>query len=65
MRKPDEEIFRHAADLLELRPSKCVMVDDLRPNIKGAVETGMVGVLHESYEQTLEELEVLFDRSLR
>ena len=65
MRKPDEEIFRHTADLLQLSPGECVMVDDLAPNIRGAVASGMVGVLHVSYEQTLDELEVLFDLPLR
>jgi epoxide hydrolase-like predicted phosphatase len=65
IRKPEPEIFQHAAELLELRPSQCVMVDDLQPNIRGAVEAGMVGVLHRSYEETAEELEALFDLSLR
>lgn len=65
MRKPDEEIFRHVADLLQLAPSQCVMVDDLAPNIRGAVAAGMVGVLHVSYAETVDELEVLFDLPLR
>jgi len=65
MRKPDEEIFRHTADLLQLKPAECVMVDDLAPNIRGAVATGMVGVLYANYEQAVEELEVLFDLPLR
>ena len=60
IRKPDAEIFRHTADLLKLRPEQCVMVDDLRANVQGAVAVGMVGVLHESFEQTRDELEVLF-----
>jgi HAD superfamily hydrolase (TIGR01509 family) len=65
MRKPDEEIFRHTADLLGLDPSECVMVDDLPHNIRGAVATGMVGVLHRTYAETLLELEAVFDRPLR
>jgi putative hydrolase of the HAD superfamily len=65
MRKPDEEIFRHTADLLQLKPAECVMVDDLAPNIRGAVATGMVGVLYAGYEQAVDELEVLFDLPLR
>ena len=64
MRKPEKEIFRHTAELLQLEPGQCVMVDDLAPNIHGAVDAGMVGVLHVSYAQTVEELEVLFDRPL-
>jgi putative hydrolase of the HAD superfamily len=65
MRKPEEAIFRHTASLLGVPTDRCVMVDDLAGNIHGAVATGMVGVLHTSYEQTAEELEILFDRKLR
>lgn len=65
MRKPDGEIFRHTAELLGLQPGQCVMVDDLAANIAGAVAAGMVGVLHTSYAQTVDELEILFDPPLR
>jgi HAD superfamily hydrolase (TIGR01509 family) len=65
MRKPDAEIFRHTADLLGVPVDECVMVDDLAGNIRGAVAAGMVGVLHQTYEDTAEELEILFDRRLR
>jgi HAD superfamily hydrolase (TIGR01509 family) len=65
MRKPDADIFRHTADLLGVPVDECVMVDDLAGNIRGAVAAGMVGVLHKSYEDTAEELEILFDRRLR
>jgi HAD superfamily hydrolase (TIGR01509 family) len=64
MRKPELQIFRHTADLLGVHADECVMVDDLAGNIQGAVAAGMVGVLHKSYEQTAEELEILFDRKL-
>jgi HAD superfamily hydrolase (TIGR01509 family) len=65
MRKPETEIFEHTADLLGVPVDECVMVDDLAANIRGAVAAGMVGVLHKSYEDTAEELEILFDRRLR
>jgi HAD superfamily hydrolase (TIGR01509 family) len=65
MRKPEAEIFLHTANLLGVPPEQCVMVDDLAGNIQGAVAAGMVGVLHKSYEETAEELEILFDRTLR
>jgi epoxide hydrolase-like predicted phosphatase len=65
MRKPDQEIFTHTAELLGLAPEQCVMVDDLSVNIAGAVAAGMVGVLHTSYAQTVDELEILFDLPLR
>jgi epoxide hydrolase-like predicted phosphatase len=60
MRKPEPEIFRHACALLGLPPQRCVMVDDLQHNIRGAADVGMIGVLHRTYPETLAELEVLF-----
>jgi epoxide hydrolase-like predicted phosphatase len=65
MRKPDPEIYRLTADRLRLDPPRCVFVDDLMPNIRGAVEVGMVGVHHVSPDQTLDELEALFEIGFR
>jgi putative hydrolase of the HAD superfamily len=65
MRKPDHEIFRLTADRLGLEPAQCVFVDDLMPNIRGAVGVGMVGVHHVTPQQTLDELEMLFGIVLR
>jgi HAD superfamily hydrolase (TIGR01509 family) len=64
LRKPDPAIFRHTADLLGLAAAACVMVDDLQLNISGAVDAGMVGVLHRTYAETLVELEALFGAAL-
>lgn len=64
MRKPEHRIYQHVLDLLGLTPSQAVMVDDLQPNVAAAVEVGMVGVLHQSYEQTLMELEAVFGLEL-
>jgi epoxide hydrolase-like predicted phosphatase len=60
MRKPEPEIYRHAAALLGVEPQECVFVDDLQPNIRGAVDVGMVGVHHVTAEDTVVELEALF-----
>jgi epoxide hydrolase-like predicted phosphatase len=60
MRKPDPEIYRLTADRLGLDPKVCVFVDDLMPNVRGAVDVGMVGVHHVTPQQTLAELTALF-----
>jgi len=60
MRKPEPRIFEHTLALLAMRPEECVFVDDLRHNVDAAVDLGMVGVLHRSYDQTLLELEAVF-----
>lgn len=64
MRKPEAEIYRYTCSLLGVEPEGCVFVDDLPINVRGAVEIGMVGVVHSSYEQTKEELEAIFGVSL-
>ena len=64
MRKPEPRIFEHTLGLIGLPPQECVFVDDIRHNIEAAVAVGMVGVLHRSYDETLTELQVLFDRDL-
>jgi epoxide hydrolase-like predicted phosphatase len=65
LRKPEPEIFRLTARRLGVAPEECVFVDDLMPNVRGAVEVGMVGVHHVTPHQTLEELEALFGVSMR
>jgi epoxide hydrolase-like predicted phosphatase len=65
MRKPEPGIYHHAATLLDLPPSDCVFVDDLRPNVEGAVGVGMVGVRFVTAEQAIGELEALFGLDLR
>jgi epoxide hydrolase-like predicted phosphatase len=64
MRKPDPDIYQLCAEQLELPPQACVFVDDLSPNVRGAVAVGMVGVLHRTYDETVVELEALFGLEL-
>ena len=65
MRKPEPDIYLHAARALGLPPEACVMVDDLPPNVRGAAAVGMVGVHHVTPDQTVDELEALFGVPLR
>ena len=60
MRKPDAEIFLHAAELLGLEPGQCVFVDDLAQNAEGAKAAGMEAIVHRSARFTLPKLEELF-----
>lgn len=54
MRKPEEEIFRHAAALLRLEPEECVFIDDLEANVLAAEAVGLVGVHHREPGRTAE-----------
>jgi putative hydrolase of the HAD superfamily len=46
MRKPEKEIFLHAAETLGLAPTECVFIDDMEANVAAAQACGMTGVLH-------------------
>ncbi|MFE2056497.1 HAD family hydrolase [Streptomyces sp. NPDC056465] len=52
LRKPEPEIFRHTARLLDLRPEECVLVDDLGSNVRAARACGLAGVHHRTARET-------------
>ncbi len=60
MRKPDPDIYRHAAELVGVPPERCVFVDDITANVKGAEAVGMTAIHHKTAEETLPRLEGLF-----
>jgi epoxide hydrolase-like predicted phosphatase len=59
MRKPEERIFVHAAELLGLPPRECVFIDDIEANIKAAEQVGFTGVLHRQAGATVQRLSEL------
>jgi putative hydrolase of the HAD superfamily len=59
MRKPEPEIFVHAAAMLGLEPGECVFIDDVEANITAAVACGMAGVHHTDPAITARELQAL------
>jgi putative hydrolase of the HAD superfamily len=65
MRKPEPEIFAHVLELLGVRAEETVFVDDLEHNVNAALELGIVGVHHTSYDTTAAQLETLFGLHLR
>jgi epoxide hydrolase-like predicted phosphatase len=64
LRKPEPEIYRLAADRLGLAPEECVFVDDLAPNVRGAVRVGMVGVHYVDHDRVVAELRELLGITL-
>ncbi len=60
MRKPEEEIFQHAAQALGLAPEDCVFIDDMKANVAAAQACGMTGVLHTEPADTAKALQDLF-----
>jgi putative hydrolase of the HAD superfamily len=59
MRKPEPEIFHHAAAALNLSPAECVFIDDVAANIAAAIACGMTGIHHTAPDLTTAALEEL------
>lgn len=59
--KPERAAFQAAADAIDLELKDCVMIDDDIMNVRGAVEFGMIGILHTAFERTSVEIQSLFD----
>ena len=56
LHKPQPEIYRLAAERLEVAPKECIFVDDLRENCEGAEAVGMTAVLHRNAQETIARL---------
>lgn len=63
MRKPDELIYRHTLDRLDLDPADVVLVDDGAPNIEAARRLGLRTVLHTDPADTREQLDDLLHQA--
>ena len=59
MRKPEERIFRRAAELIGLDPASCVFVDDVAENVAAARAAGLVAVHHHTAAGTAARLTAL------
>ena len=57
--KPDPEIFKYAAEKLQVSPNETVFIDDHKEYIKGAEEIGMKGIKFENVKQLSAALSVL------
>lgn len=64
IRKPDPEIFLHAAALIPADPRDCAFVDDFEVNARGADAVGMRGIWHRRTSDTIAELESFFGVNL-
>jgi putative hydrolase of the HAD superfamily len=64
LHKPQPEIYRLAAQRLEVDPSECVFVDDLKENCEGAEAVGMTAVRHRNPAETIAKLDELTGLSL-
>jgi len=56
LHKPQPEIYRLAAERLEVDPEACLFVDDLRENCEGAEAVGMTAIRFRDPQQTIARL---------
>lgn len=59
--KPEPEIYRLLLKRYGLIADECVFIDDLQENISAAKEQGIYGIVYESYEQAVRELDELIN----
>ncbi len=59
--KPEARIYEILFERYGLTPSECVFLDDTPENIKGAIASGMKGIVFENYQQGRAELEKLLE----
>jgi putative hydrolase of the HAD superfamily len=57
--KPDPQIYRLLLERYHLKAEECVFVDDMPANVQGATGQGIHGIVFQSKEQVMEELEKL------
>jgi putative hydrolase of the HAD superfamily len=56
-RKPDEDIFKLALDMVQVEPSACVYMDDRPLFVEVACKLGMTSIHHKNIETTRQALE--------
>lgn len=57
--KPSKSFYLACASAAEAPPADCLFIDDLQENVEGARVAGLVGLLYESTEKLLQDLEAL------
>ena len=58
-RKPDEDMYRIALDIAQVKPEQVAYIDDRRMFVEIARNLGINGILHTSFETTKKSLEEL------
>jgi putative hydrolase of the HAD superfamily len=65
VRKPEPTFYERACQILEIKPSQAVFLDDLGVNLKPARAMGMATIKVENPAEALSELEALLGHSVR
>ena len=57
--KPEKEIYHHLLEKYNLIPEETVFIDDLKENIKAAIDIGIHGIVFENAHETREYLKTI------
>lgn len=55
--KPDPQIYEYHLSKLGIKPQECVFIDDREPNVAGAIEMGIQGILYTNVAQLKTDLQ--------
>ena len=58
-RKPEKKIYQLACEAAKVDAESCVFIDDLKDNITGAYQVGLLGVHYKNTLELKEELKTL------
>lgn len=61
--KPQADAYITVVNLLQVKPSEAVMIDDIQHNVDGAVAAGLAGVLYQNFAQIKQENEALLAKT--
>lgn len=62
MRKPDDEIYEHVLDVLQIPPRDILFIDDLKQNIEAAHRHGWNGVVHNPKKEITDLIQAYLDK---
>lgn len=65
LRKPDPQAYLHAAHALDVRPDRCVFIDDREVNVRAARDVGMRSILMIDADQIRREIASIFPGQIR
>ncbi len=63
MRKPDKEIFDFICGENQLNKEETLFIDDLQPNIDGAIAAGLRAIRHDPKTEITEQLQTYIDKA--
>lgn len=58
-RKPEQKIYQIACERAQIDPERCVFIDDLKDNISGAINAGLISIHYNNTTQLKKDLKIM------